>query len=258
MDGANPVSEKLKAIWAAKSNAEKAAIGARISAAKLAKSRQQSRFILDSGSVFGQLQVVRAAELNETILKIKKPYLCVCSCGNTCFKSAYKLLNGVSRSCGCSRGQWAVKHGNARGTGWTTEYRIRSMMLQRCLNPNNPAFKDYGGRGITVCERWRNSFEAFLSDVGRRPSPKHSLDRYPDKDGNYEPGNVRWATAKQQMRNVRSNMLLTMDGETHPASEWAEIYGMNYYALLYRLKKRKMPLSEALSSPLRSRPPRCA
>lgn len=77
-------------------------------------------------------------------------------------------------------------------------------MIRRCHDPRTSAFDGYGGRGIRVCDRWRHSFETFLSDVGPRPSPKHSIDRFPDNDGNYEPGNVRWATPKEQSNNRRT------------------------------------------------------
>jgi len=85
------------------------------------------------------------------------------------------------------------------------EYQAWRNMRERCFNSNHPRFHRYGGRGITIASRW-NDFNQFLSDVGPRPSPKHSLDRYPNNDGNYEPGNVRWATAKEQMRNTSANV----------------------------------------------------
>jgi hypothetical protein len=77
-------------------------------------------------------------------------------------------------------------------------------MIQRCEQPTHIGYKDYGGRGITVCKRWRESYAAFLADMGRKPSLKHSIDRYPDNDGDYEPGNCRWATAKEQSANQRA------------------------------------------------------
>jgi hypothetical protein len=94
-------------------------------------------------------------------------------------------------------------------------------MVQRCCNQLNPAHRDYGGRGISIYALWRADFAEFLAYVGRRPSPLHSIDRYPDNNGNYEPGNVRWATRTQQNRNSRRNHLLTVDGVTMPQSELA-------------------------------------
>jgi hypothetical protein len=93
-------------------------------------------------------------------------------------------------------------------------------MIQRCHNPKNKDFKNYGGRGIVVCDMWRESFEAFLLMVGKRPTPTHTIERI-DSNGNYEPGNVRWATRTEQNRNTRSNVKLTIDGETKTVSEWS-------------------------------------
>lgn len=96
------------------------------------------------------------------------------------------------------------KHGMFKHGEWlSAEYRSWGAMKSRCLNPNSHAYSRYGGRGITVCDRWRDDFAAFLSDMGRRPSPQHTLDRFPDQSGNYEPGNCRWATAKEQIANQR-------------------------------------------------------
>ena len=94
------------------------------------------------------------------------------------------------------------RHGHATDDGRTAEYEAWHSMIQRCTNPKNPGWKNYGGRGIKVCSRWLD-FVNFLADVGRKPSPKHSLDRFPNNDGNYEPGNVRWATKSQQQSNQR-------------------------------------------------------
>jgi hypothetical protein len=107
-------------------------------------------------------------------------------------------------------------------------------MRQRCQNPKNPSFAYYGGRGIVVCARW-SSFGLFLADVGRRPSSNHSLDRI-DTNGHYEPGNVRWATAKVQNRNKRSNSELTIAGETLTVAEWAERTGVDPSTLHKRIR----------------------
>lgn len=110
---------------------------------------------------------------------------------------------------------------------------------------------NYGGRGITVCERWL-SYEAFLADVGERPTAKHTLDRYPNNDGHYEPGNVRWATRKEQARNRRSARMVTIDGETRSAIEWAETAGIDPSRILGRLAslRGKAPTLDLLK-PLR-------
>lgn len=110
-------------------------------------------------------------------------------------------------------------------------------MIARCHNPKHYAYKWYGALGVIVCGRWRESFEAFLLDVGERPSPKHQLDRFPDQNGNYEPGNVRWATSKQQNNNRRDNRLITAFGRTLTMAEWAEETGLNYNTLWSRLRR---------------------
>jgi hypothetical protein len=107
-------------------------------------------------------------------------------------------------------------------------------MIDRCENANTPFWHIYGGRGIKVCKRWREDFTAFLSDMGERPSPDHSIDRYPDKDGDYQPGNCRWATAKEQARNFRKNLIVELDGESMSLSEACEKSGINYGAAKWR------------------------
>ena len=130
---------------------------------------------------------------------------CRCDCGNEAVVQLSNLKSGNSKSCGCLSKEMAgarvYKHGYASKN--TKEYAAWLSMKTRCYNPNYQHFKDYGGRGIKICERWLNSFENFLADIGKAPDELHSLDRYINNDGNYEPGNVRWATSSEQIQNRR-------------------------------------------------------
>lgn len=114
------------------------------------------------------------------------------------------------------------------------EYRVWINMKSRCLNPRTPGFHNYGGRGITVCEEWMHSFDKFLADMGKRPGPGYSIDRC-DVSGNYQPDNCRWATRKEQMRNVRFNRYVTVDGRTTTLAEAVEARGLVYSTVLHRL-----------------------
>ncbi len=109
-------------------------------------------------------------------------------------------------------------------------------MIARCTKPEVIGYPNYGGRGVKVCERWLTSFDAFLEDVGPRPSRGHSLDRI-DCDGNYEPGNVRWATREEQARNRRDNRMLTAFGRTQCATDWAAEAGVTVQTLLKRIDR---------------------
>lgn len=120
-------------------------------------------------------------------------------------------------------------------------------MRQRCYYAKFKQYADYGGRGIIVCERWKDSFENFLEDMGPKPSPQHSLDRK-DTDGNYTPENCRWATKLEQAQNARSNVLLTFQGKTQTISAWAKEIGMNYDTLKFRIQLG-WPVEEALTKP---------
>ena len=136
-------------------------------------------------------------------------WLCRCACGKEIIASARNLRSGNTGSCGCSANRHGTAHPNSThgmaGLHIAPEYRVWTNMKTRCFNQGNRQFANYGARGITVCDRWRDSFESFLADMGRCP-PGLTLDRI-NNDGNYEPGNCRWATRQQQARNRRSTRL---------------------------------------------------
>ena len=120
-------------------------------------------------------------------------------------------------------------------------------MKRRCFNPNNERYKDYGGRGITMCEQWKNDFLKFMADMGERPSKKHSIDRI-DNDKGYCKQNCRWATTKEQNNNMRSNRLITYNNETHNMSEWAEILGLKYHTLTARIYSNNYDIEKSFTT----------
>ena len=164
-----------------------------------------TRLIDITGQRFGRLVVVCRSELKSkdgSNSSRKRHWECKCDCGKACRVAARGLRCGRVKSCGCLRRDATGKRFSKHGQSRTPEYRAWRGMKARCTNPNGHKFKDYGGRGIAICERWQHSFEGFLADMGPRPSSEHSLDRI-DNNGNYEPGNCRWATRLQQMQNQR-------------------------------------------------------
>jgi hypothetical protein len=178
---------------------------------------------------------------------------CRCKCGAERVVIGESLTSGKSTSCGClfreNSRTAATTHGHTRGREMSPEYGSWRAMVERCTNPANKCYPLYGGRGIVVCGRWRDSFEAFLEDMGARLSPKHSLDRI-DPNGGYEPENCRWLTHKEQCRNRRRHTTLTHLGETLCVSEWAERIGISVNTLHYRLS-RGWDAERTLTEPVR-------
>lgn len=191
-----------------------------------------------TGKKFGRLLVKRQGPHKGKYVT----WDCLCDCGNEKNAVGAKLTFGVIKSCGClekeSRGKSQKTHGE--GYNETKEYRAWCKAKGRCYNKKDPKYPLYGGRGITMCEEWRNNYAAFLSSMGRAPKGT-SIDRYPNNDGNYEPGNCRWATPKEQSRNQSRNILVTVPGgSVVTLAEFFEIHNLPYanaYAAIW--KKRK-------------------
>jgi len=188
---------------------------------------QDSRFHSFSERRFGRWLVIKAVDQDACF---HLHVICRCDCGTEKEVCTAGLRAGRSRSCGClnarrtaEMGRRNVKHGDTIGGHASIEYRTWVSMIQRCHNPNQPAYAQYGARGITVCERWRSSFSAFLEDMGRKPTPSHSIERK-DSSKDYEPCNCRWATMLEQQRNRRSNRLIEIDGINRCVAEWAEMF----------------------------------
>lgn len=179
-------------------------------------------------------------------------WLCLCDCGSEIIVRTAYLKNNHTQSCGCLSiekiVERSIKHGyKKRGTTSRT-YTSWQLMIQRCINPNNPAYKNYGGRGIKVCQQWRNSFENFLKDMGEAPNGLQ-LDRIKNDQG-YCKKNCHWATSKQQNRNKRNNCLITYNGKTQCLIEWAEEIGINYQTLQSRLRQA-WSIERMLKTPVR-------
>lgn len=171
---------------------------------------------------------------------------CRCDCGTERLVWSVALRSGTSKSCGCFNLEALSKRQRTHGASDTLLYDVWVHMIQRCTNPNHKSYAYYGGRGIKVCDRWRRSFKAFVEDMGQRPSDELSIDRI-DCNGNYEPGNCRWATSEQQSLNRRNAHLLTYQGRTQPLSAWAKEFGMPRDRLKMRLKLG-WPLEDALTT----------
>lgn len=177
-------------------------------------------------------------------------WLARCDCGRAVTVRAACLKRGSTRSCGCATRSMIAMRTTRHGMSRSPEYRTWSGMIDRCTNPRLRTWSAYGGRGIRVCDRWLK-FENFFSDMGQRPSRKHSLDRV-DNDGNYEPGNCRWATPDVQQNNHRGNVRLTVFGESMTIAQWLRRTGMPSRAVRLRLRMGWAP-ERALTQPVKKR-----
>lgn len=191
------------------------------------------------GLKFGFLEVISEAK--------KRPehqgqlaWVCRCVCGNLHEATSREIRTGHTKSCGCKKAELQaaanIVHGYASRKWAIPEYRIWGEMIQRCCNEKSNRWSSYGGRGIKVCQRWKDSFEEFLKDMGRRPAKGLSLERR-DNDGGYTPENCYWATKKEQQRNKRTTVRIEINGVTRPLVEWSEISGVPESTIRARMNR---------------------
>ncbi len=199
------------------------------------------------GKKYGRWTVVAFSHTGE---RNRRFWLCRCQCGTERAVIGTTLTCGRSRSCGCIAADFLTKHGFCRVACVSPAWRTWSAMIQRCYNPRNNEFANYGGRGIAVCERWRDAFTNFLSDMGEKP-PGLSIERI-DNNGNYEPGNCRWATQKEQSRNMRKNVFFSYGGTSLIIQDWSEKTGIKTGTISKRLS-RGWTFDKAITTPVDTR-----
>lgn len=188
------------------------------------------------GQTFNRLTVVGVLHRNARYEMLMQ---CACSCGKNLTVPYPKLKSGNTKSCGCLQPDVARVTGRSQrthGDSNTPTYETYRSMVDRCYNPKHPGYPYWGGRGITVCPAWLEGYAAFKRDMGIRPKGK-TLDRHPNNDGNYEPGNCRWAAPSEQGRNTRATRYLTIQGVSKPLIEWSEEFSICSTTILDRLKR---------------------
>lgn len=204
-----------------------------------------------AGQRFGRLTVVHFSHRHRTPSgQTKLKWRCRCDCGESVVVGSASLAGGNSRSCGCLarevRGKARVTHGMSH----TTEYTIWKGLNARCNDKSATSYHRYGARGIKVCKRWAGSFEAFIGDMGRRPTPRHSIERV-DNDGDYSPENCEWALPAEQARNRRSSVLVRIGNETKCATDWALENGVNPKNAQRRIRRGWCPVRAVTESDAR-------
>lgn len=195
-----------------------------------------------SGQRFCRLIVINRADNNHRGLV---NWSCRCDCGREVVVLGYNLKSGHTQSCGCMR----IKHGHSTKFKQSKTYKSWCDIVQRCTNPNNVAYHNYGGRGIKICDRWRNSFENFLKDMGKT-SFGLQIERINNNKG-YCKSNCYWATSVEQNRNSRNNNLETYNGKTQCIAAWAEEYRIAYKTLWARLYIYSWPIEKALTTSIK-------
>lgn len=192
-----------------------------------------------TGDRYGSLLVLSQVE---TPKRQNKKWLCLCDCGTKKVFSISHLRDGSTSSCGCEKNEKlrasSTKHGYSKNKEYRSEYNVWVGIKRRCSDPSTTHYKNYGARGVTVCERWlgADGFPNFISDMGKKPTPRHSLDRHPDNNGNYSPENCKWSTMLEQNRNKRDCHYLEYDGRKMVLLDWANELNVARFFIYSNLK----------------------
>lgn len=205
-----------------------------------------------TGCIFGKLTVLQITPVRVSGSVI---WRCTCTCGNTTEVSSGNLNSGHTKSCGCLQKEHVSSamtiHGFNKNSAYFSEYKAYLSMIGRCCNSDHAHYKDYGGRGITVCKEWLNSVHCFIKDMGAKPQKGFSLDRI-DNNGNYTKSNCRWTTQKMQSNNKRNNLYIEFNGETRTAAEWSQKMGYGDTTVATRIR-RGWTISAAILTPVKFR-----
>jgi hypothetical protein len=209
-----------------------------------------------SNKKFGKLLAVKRC----TNMSGKTAWECKCDCGNITFVTTSNLTCNRIRSCGCLKIKQLLERSTTHNQRHTVLYSVWRGLRQRCNNPKHASYHNYGGRGITVCEEWDKSFQAFYdwsyangysTENQKNEKLKLTIDRI-DNNGNYEPSNCRWVDRKTQTRNMRTTRFITFNGQNKSVSEWCEIYGIKLQTFNTRIRNG-WSIEEALTKPIGSK-----
>jgi hypothetical protein len=206
------------------------------------------------GRKFGRLTILKEGEPVKYDKTIMRKVLCKCDCGTEKEIDFNSIKGGKSTSCGCFNREHAkkihTKHGMAMlETGVRhPDYCIWMKIKSRCLNPNDKSYKNYGGRGIQVCDRWKESFELFIKDMGWRPNKNYSIERI-NYDGNYCPENCKWIHKSEQTKNTRRVKLIEYNGSLYCLSDLCRLLKLSYSTMRHRVYDLKLPFEEAIKYP---------
>lgn len=213
------------------------------------KSKHSNNFIDRTGKVYDRLTVIR---FHSTSKDYRSLWLCRCECGMKVIVNGHDI-GKHTKSCGCLNDELRAArnfvHGFAFRGKQCAEYSVWCAMKARCYNPKNKCYHIYGGNGIRVCKRWLDSFEKFLKDMGKRPSPKHLIDRIKNNK-NYEPKNCKWSTPLESANNTSRNHLLKFNGKSQSISMWSRELGINEQTLVSRINESKWSIERALTTPV--------